>query len=143
MSETKTANQTIESGTEFDGVVRSLCPIVVSGQLKGEIFAPMLTVTTEGSVNGKVKVSRLKAEGSLAGDIEADSVELSGSVSDGTVIRANAIEVKLNQAAGRQLQVRFGNCELCVGDPANRSNPETQEDGHQNELPTPELVGVN
>lgn len=142
MSETKTAEQTIESGTQFDGIVRAQCPIVVSGQLSGEIFAPMLTVTTEGSVNGKVKVSRLKAEGLLAGDIEADIVELSGNVSDGTVIRANALEVKLNQSAGRRLQVRFGNCELCVGDPIE-SKPETQDSGHQLEQPAPEHIGVN
>src|SRR5215470_14097338 len=118
MSETKTVKQTIvENGTEFEGVVRSQCPIVVSGQVKGEVSAPTLTLKPEGSVRGKVKVSQLKSEGSLGGEIDADSVELSGSVSDDTVIRAAALEVKLSQSASSKLRVSFGNCELQVGDP--------------------------
>jgi cytoskeletal protein CcmA (bactofilin family) len=113
----------------------------VSGNLKGEVSAPNLTVTAQGSVHGKVKVSRLKAEGSLAGEIDAESVELSGSISDDTIIRATALEVKLSQAAGRKLQVSFGNCELQVGQPAGKNKAETQ--GHQKQQASPELVGAN
>jgi cytoskeletal protein CcmA (bactofilin family) len=144
MSETKTVKQTIvENGTEFEGVVRSQCPIVVSGQLKGQVTAPTLTLKPEGSVHGKVKVSHLKSEGSLGGEIEAESVELSGAVSDDTVIRANAIEVKLNQSAGNKLQVSFGNCELQVGDPAAKAKPELQSNGHKKEQAGPELARVS
>jgi len=144
MSENKTVKQTIvESGTEFEGIIRSQCPIVVSGILKGEVSAPTLTVTAEGSVHGKIKVSRLKAEGSLAGEIDAESVELSGSISDDTIIRATTLEVKLNQSAGRKLQVSFGNCELRVGESAMKAKPEVQANGHKKEQPAPELVGVN
>jgi cytoskeletal protein CcmA (bactofilin family) len=140
MSE-KTVKQTIvESGTEFEGVVRSQCAIVVSGQLKGEVTAPTLTLKPEGSVRGKVKVSQLKSEGSLGGDIEAESVELSGTVSDDTVIKAAAIEVKLNQSGGNKLKVSFGNCELQVGDPSAKSKPEVQ--GNKKEA-NPELARVN
>lgn len=142
MSETKTVKQTIvEKGTEFEGVVRSECPIVVSGQLKGEVTAPTLTLKPEGGVHGKVKVSQLKSEGSLGGEIDAESIELSGSISDDTVIRATALEVKLNQSAGSKLRVSFGNCQLQVGDPAAKGNKqETQGDGHNKE---PELARVN
>ena len=143
MSETKTAKQTIvESGTEIEGIIRSQCAIMVSGTLKGEVSAPDLTVTTQGSVNGKVKVSRLKAEGALAGEIDAESVELSGSISDDTIIRATALEVKLNQSGGRKLQVSFGNCELQVGDPASKNKSEMHGNGHKKEQ-APELVGAN
>lgn len=144
MSETKTDKQTIvENGTEFEGVVRSQCPIVVSGQLKGEVTAPTLTLKPEGSVHGKVKVSHLKSQGSLGGEIEAESVELSGTVSDDTVIRATAIEVKLNQSAGNKLKVSFGNCELRVGDPAAKAKPEMHGNGHKKEPAGPELARVN
>ena len=144
MSETKTAKETIvESGTEIEGIVRSQCAITVSGNLKGEVSAPNLTVTAQGSVHGKVKVSRLKAEGSLAGEIDAESVELSGSISDNTIIRATALEVKLNQAAGRKLQVSFGNCELQVGQPAGKNKGEAPGNSHQKQQPSPELVGAN
>jgi cytoskeletal protein CcmA (bactofilin family) len=143
MSENKTLKQTVvENGTEIEGIVRSECAIVVSGNLKGEVSAPDLTVTTQGSVHGKVKVSRLKAEGSLAGEIDAESVELSGSISDDTIIRATTLEVKLNQVAGRKLEVSFGNCELHVGEPASKNKPEMQKNGHKQEN-MPELVGAN
>jgi len=142
MSETKTAKQTVvENGTNFEGVVRSECPIVVSGQLKGEVSAPTLTLTNEGMVQGKVKVKELKSAGSLGGEIDADSVELSGSIADNTVIRSKALEVKLNQAAGNKLQVSFGNCELQVGEPAAKAKPEAQG-GQKKEQPSGEPVGV-
>jgi cytoskeletal protein CcmA (bactofilin family) len=105
----------LEDGTEFDGVVKSRCPITVSGKLKGEVAAPSLTITPSGAVQGQVKVSQLKSQGELSGDIEADSVELSGKVNDNTTIRAASLEVVLSQTAGK-LQVTFGNCELQVGD---------------------------
>ncbi len=140
----ETVKQTIvENGTEFEGVVRSQCAIVVSGQLKGQVSAPSLTLTPEGSVHGKVKVSHLKSEGSLGGEIDADSVELSGSISDDTVIRATTLEVKLNQSADSKLQVSFGNCELNVGDPATKAKPDMHGSSHKKEQPAPELVGVN
>jgi cytoskeletal protein CcmA (bactofilin family) len=117
MAENKTVKQTIlEEGTEIEGAVKSKCAIVVSGQVKGEISAPTLTVTESGSLNGKVKATQLSSRGALAGEIDAESVELAGKVSDSTVIRANTLEVKLNQNSGKKLQVSFGNCELQVGD---------------------------
>lgn len=111
----------IENGTEFDGSMKSDCPISLSGKLKGQVAAPSLTVTPSGSVHGKVKVAQLKAQGEVSGEIDAESVELSGRVSDQTVIRAKTLEVMLTQAQGG-LQVTFGNCELNVGDkPAAKS----------------------
>ena len=143
MAENKSVKQTIvENGTEFEGVMRSQCPIVVSGQLKGELSAPTLTVTAEGTVHGKVRVSQLKSAGALAGEIDAESVELSGSVSDNTIIRATALEVKLNQAAGSKLQVSFGNCELRVGDPASKGKSDQSNNGHKKEHHDQELVAV-
>ena len=35
----------VEDGTEFEGALRSKCPVAVSGRLKGEVSAPALTVT--------------------------------------------------------------------------------------------------
>ncbi len=111
----------VEDGTEFDGSVRSKCPITVSGKLKGEISAPSLTITASGSVHGQVKVSHLKSQGELAGEIDAENVELAGKVNDQTTIRATSLEVTLNQP-GNKLQVTFGNCELQVGDKAKMAN---------------------
>ncbi|HKZ02285.1 MAG TPA: polymer-forming cytoskeletal protein [Pyrinomonadaceae bacterium] len=142
MSE-KVKQTIVENGTEFEGTVRSKCPIVVSGQLKGEVSAPTLTLTPEGSIHGKVKAKQLKSEGSLGGEIEADSVELSGSISDDTVIRATSLEVKLSQSEGNKLRVSFGNCELHVGDTTTKAKSEMHSSNQKKEQPAGELVGVN
>jgi len=105
----------IEDGTEFDGSMRSRCPVSLSGKLDGQLEAPSLTVTSSGSVKGRVKVTDLKSEGEVSGQIDAQSVQLSGRVSDQTVITAKTLEVKLADKNGG-VQVTFGNCELRVGD---------------------------
>jgi cytoskeletal protein CcmA (bactofilin family) len=122
-----TQNQTIiEGGTELDGSINSRCPVTVSGKLKGELLAPSLTVTKTGSVHGHVKVERLVSDGEIAGDIDADAVELSGKVSDKTVIHARALEVRLDQPAG--VRVTFGECELRVGGkPAAKKEKEKEK----------------
>lgn len=125
----------IENGTEFDGSVKSDCPIQLSGTLKGQVTAPSLNVTNTGAVNGKVRVSQLNSKGEISGEVEAETVELSGRVSDDTVIRAKTLEVKLSQSSGG-LQVSFGNCQLDVGDLPARPKSETagkssSEAGHK------------
>jgi cytoskeletal protein CcmA (bactofilin family) len=139
----------LEDGTEFDGSVKSKCPITVSGKLKGEISAPSLTVTPSGSVHGQVKVSQLKSQGEISGDIEAESVELSGRVNDQTTIRATTLEVMLNQP-GNKLQVTFGNCELQVGekaiktatDPAKAGLVDNGKKEQPRSEPAPAAVGI-
>jgi cytoskeletal protein CcmA (bactofilin family) len=123
MPESPITKQTIlEEGTEFEGSIRSQCPITVSGTLKGDITAPSLTITQSGSVHGQVKVSNLKSEGEIAGEIDAESVDLSGHVSDQTSILASSLQVKLSQNGNSgKLQVTFGNCDLHVGDAATKS----------------------
>jgi cytoskeletal protein CcmA (bactofilin family) len=118
MSEKKTV---IESGTEFEGVLRSQWPVLVDGQLTGEVFAPTLTLTDAGSVRGKVTVKQLTSHGSLGGEINAESVELSGRVDDNTVIHSTTL-VTVDESEETSHQVAFGNCELHVGDPAKTAN---------------------
>lgn len=113
MADSKSKHSLIEDGTEFDGVVVSQCAIVVSGKIKGQLTAPALTVNPAGCVDGQVKVGALVSQGEVSGQIEADTVELSGRVGERTVLRANTLEVKLGQA-GSALQVTFGDCQLEV-----------------------------
>jgi cytoskeletal protein CcmA (bactofilin family) len=117
----------VEEGTEIEGTVRSKCPIKVSGLVKGDLSAPSLNVTATGSVKGQVKVKELHSEGEIAGSIDAESVQLSGKVSDNTAIRATTLEVKLAQSDGK-LQVTFGNVELNVGE--RPAKTETKEPAH-------------
>jgi cytoskeletal protein CcmA (bactofilin family) len=104
----------VEEGTQFKGSLSSDCPIEVKGRVEGDLTAPALTVSPSGAVHGKVKVGEMKSQGELAGEFDADVVQLSGTVKDNTVIRAKSLEVKLSPANGK-MQVIFGECELEVG----------------------------
>jgi len=104
----------VEEGTQFKGSLSSNCPIEVKGRIEGDVTAPALTVALGGAVHGKVKVGEIRSQGELAGEFDADVVQLSGTVKDNTVIRAKSLEVKLTSATSK-MQVIFGECELEVG----------------------------
>jgi len=116
----QTVKQTlVEEGTELKGTLKSSCQVVVNGKIDGQIEAPSLTVTTTGTVLGTVRAQKLRSEGTLAGDIDADDVYLSGTVRSNTMIRAKKLEVKLATERGK-LEVSFGECMVEVGeDPAH------------------------
>lgn len=116
----QTVKQTlVEEGTELKGTLKSSCQVVVNGKIDGQIEAPALTVTTTGTVLGTVRAQKLRSEGTLAGDIDADDVYLSGTVKSNTMIRAKKLEVKLGTERGK-LEVSFGECMVEVGeDPAH------------------------
>jgi cytoskeletal protein CcmA (bactofilin family) len=104
----------VEEGTHFKGALSSSCPIEVKGRVEGEVTAPSLSVSESGSVHGRIKVGELTSRGELAGELDADVVQLSGSIKDSTIIRAKSLEVKLT-APGGKMQVTFGECQLEVG----------------------------
>jgi hypothetical protein len=89
------------------------------GKVEGDIAGPVIHVTPSGVVSGVVKVKQLRSDGELAGEVEADTVEISGRVRDRTVIRARSLEVSLSVQKGG-MQVVFGECELAVGDEPNK-----------------------
>lgn len=111
----------VEEGTEFRGSLTSKCPVEVRGKVDGDLQAPSLDVSPTGSVSGKVKVDQLVSRGEIAGEFDAEGVQLSGTVKDNTVIRAKTLEVKLTPATeGNRLQVIFGEVALDVGDAPTR-----------------------
>jgi cytoskeletal protein CcmA (bactofilin family) len=105
----------VDEGTQFKGSLSSDCPIEVKGRIEGDVAAPSLLVSPSGGIRGRVKVGELKSDGEIAGEFDADVVQLSGTVKDNTVIRAKSLEVKLAPPNGK-MQVIFGECELNVGD---------------------------
>lgn len=109
----------VEDGTEFKGTMSSNCPIVVMGKVEGDISGPVIHITPSGVVAGVVKVKELRSDGELAGEVEADTVQISGRVRDRTMIRARSLEVSLSVSKGG-MQVVFGECELAVGDEPNK-----------------------
>ena len=113
----------VEEGTSFKGSVSSTCPIVIRGRVEGDVEAPSISVSTTGGVQGRVRVGSVVSEGEIAGEFDADSVELSGTVRDDTVIRAKTLRVQLSAPGDGKKQLLFGNCELSVGeDPAKESS---------------------
>jgi cytoskeletal protein CcmA (bactofilin family) len=117
----------VEEGTQFKGSLSSNCPIVVRGRIEGDVSAPSLTISSTGAVHGKVKVEELRSQGELAGEFDADVVQLSGSVKNNTMIRAKSLEVKLAPANGK-LQVVFGDCTLDIGDATVQKPTDTSRD---------------
>lgn len=113
MDEKKTL---VEEGTEFRGSLTSKCPVEVRGKIDGDLNAPSLHVSPSGSVSGKVHVGALVSQGEIAGEFDADSIHLSGTVKDNTVIRAKSLEVKLAPPSGNKMQVIFGEVAIDVGD---------------------------
>ena len=110
----------IEEGTELKGTLTSNCPVVVLGRLEGQMTGPSVDVAETGVLSGRAKVKELRSRGELAGEFEADNVELSGRVHDKTIIRAQTLEVKLQRSDGR-LEVTFGECELAVGEAPDKA----------------------
>jgi cytoskeletal protein CcmA (bactofilin family) len=120
---TSTKQTIVEEGTEFKGTLTSTCPVVVRGRIEGEIETPSLTVSEKGSVHGRARVGSIRSLGELAGEFDADTVELAGRVKDNTIIRAKSLEVKL-ATEDTKMQIMFGDCELAVGDaPDDDANP--------------------
>src|SRR5947209_6890283 len=109
----------VEEGTEFKGTMSSSCPIVVMGKVEGDVAGPVIHVTPSGVVAGVVKVKSLHSAGELAGEVEAETVQISGRVRDRTVIRARSLQVSLNVQKGG-MQVVFGECERAIGDEPNK-----------------------
>lgn len=118
----------VEEGTEVQGSIKSSCPLLVRGRVEGEIEAPSMTVSASGAVHGRVKVGELRSEGEIAGEYQADTIQLSGKVKDKTVLRARSLEVKLD-AKETGLQVVFGETELEVGEvPSTRADGKRKKD---------------
>jgi len=105
----------VEEGTELKGSISSKCPVVVRGRIDGDVAAPALTVSPSGAVHGTVKVGQMTSEGEISGEFDADSVQLSGTVRDNTVVRAKSLEVKLASPTNK-MQVIFGETTLEIGD---------------------------
>lgn len=107
---------TVEEGTQFRGTLQSSCQVLVRGVVEGELSAPSVVISESGSVVGNVKAQSIRSEGVLAGQVDAEDIVLSGSVSSDTVIRARTLEVKLQSGDGKKLELSFGECILEVGD---------------------------
>jgi cytoskeletal protein CcmA (bactofilin family) len=117
---TVTKQTLVEEGTEFVGKLSSKCPIVVMGNVEGDVTGPIIHVTSSGVVAGNVKVKELRSEGELAGSVEAEVVAIAGRIRDRTVIRARTLEMSL-KADKRPMEVVFGECELAIGDEPNKA----------------------
>jgi cytoskeletal protein CcmA (bactofilin family) len=104
----------IEDGTEFKGTMTSTCAVVVRGKIEGELSMPALSVAATGIVQGRARVGTIDSSGQLSGEFDAETVRLSGAVSDDTIIRAKTLEVKL--VSDGKMVVSFGESRLEVGE---------------------------
>jgi hypothetical protein len=113
MSANKTRKTVVEADTALKGTLTSACPVVVLGRIDGNVSAPAMEIAASGVVSGNVKAGEISSRGELAGVIEADKLQLSGRVADGSVIRTGSLDVRLGDAS---TEAAFGDCELEVGE---------------------------
>jgi cytoskeletal protein CcmA (bactofilin family) len=115
LTDTKRPKQTlVEAGTEFTGTIKSSCPVVVHGTLDGEIDAPTLSIAATGTIQGNIRADTLRSYGTLAGNVDAGEVYVSGVVRSKTVIRARRLELQLGNSEKSQIEltVKTSNGEL-------------------------------
>jgi cytoskeletal protein CcmA (bactofilin family) len=133
----------VEEGTEFNGTLKSTCPLVVNGTIDGQVDAPEITITRSGAVLGVIKAKKLRSQGTISGNVDAGDVFLSGSVRSNTVIKAKSLEVKLGSERG-QLEVTFGECNLEVGEATdsetNHNGPSSATWETPNETPSADTL---
>jgi len=129
----------VEEGTHFKGSLSSNCPIEVKGRVEGDLTAPALAISASGAVHGKVKVGEMRSQGELAGEFDADVVQLSGTVKDNTIIRAKSLEVRLSSADSK-MQVVFGECSLEVGGEAATTSVASQAEAATRAPEPPKVV---
>jgi cytoskeletal protein CcmA (bactofilin family) len=110
----------VDEGTTFKGAINSNSTVLILGVLEGEVTGPAVEVERGGTLNGKARVTELRSRGELAGEFEADDVELGGSVRDKTVIRAKALRVGRSDGQGGTPDAVFGECQIEVGDPPSK-----------------------
>jgi cytoskeletal protein CcmA (bactofilin family) len=106
---------TVEAETEFKGTLTSKHSVLVRGTIDGQLNAPQLTVTETGVVVGQINARELRSRGVLQGHLTGETMYISGTVRDNTVIRAHSLEVNPERLTD-PLHVVFGNCVLEVGD---------------------------
>ena len=110
----------IDEGTTFKGAINSSSTVLVLGMLEGEVTGPAVEVERGGTLIGKAKVTELRSRGELAGEFEADDVELGGRVRDQTIIRARALRVGRSDTHPGAPDAVFGECQIEVGDPPSK-----------------------
>jgi cytoskeletal protein CcmA (bactofilin family) len=97
----------VQEGTDFRGNFTSTCPIVVNGRIQGDVKAPTVTVTSSGVLQGNVEAKTIACRGSVAGVLEADTIELSGDIAQNTIVRAQRLRLNIESTSGR-IELAFG-----------------------------------
>jgi cytoskeletal protein CcmA (bactofilin family) len=110
----------VDEGTELKGTIKSTCPVVIAGRVEGDISGPSIEIAEKGFVTGTVKAAEVVSRGEVYGLIEAENLELSGKIQDGTVIVARSLDIKVNRLGPRE-PIQFGECELSIGEEPNKA----------------------
>jgi len=96
----------VEEGTELKGSITSTCPIVVQGSIDGEVSGPSVEVSATGTIAGRIKTGTLTSKGRIAGELDVDVAQLSGTVANKTVVRAGTLDLKITNPNGK-VELKF------------------------------------
>lgn len=104
----------IAAGAQAKGTIDTDSALLIRGRMEGEVSAGLLEVAAGGVLSGKARSTALRSRGEVSGEFQAEGVELSGRIADGTVIRAQALTVE------REPGALFGACKLIIGEEPTR-----------------------
>jgi cytoskeletal protein CcmA (bactofilin family) len=97
----------VQEGTDFRGDFTSSCPIIVNGRVEGAVKAPSVTVSESGALHGNVEAKAIACRGTVSGVLEADLIELSGTIAQNTIVRAQRLRLNIDSTSGR-IELAFG-----------------------------------
>lgn len=103
----------VDKGTTLKGGIVSSCPVLVNGNIEGDLEVPELTVSSTGTVRGTVTANSVRSEGTIGGQLKAKRIELSGVVLPNTIIEADELDIQLG-GEGKSLQLTFGESPVLV-----------------------------
>lgn len=97
----------VDEGTAFKGSLKSSCPVMVHGSVEGTVEATGVTVSSTGSIAGKVTTEILRSIGKISGEYDVTTAQIAGAVESMTRVQAESLQLKLNAAEGGRIEVSF------------------------------------
>ena len=99
----------VEDGTKIKGSLSSSVPVIVHGNVEGDVDSPAVTVSATGAISGMVVTNTLQSVGKIAGDFDVEQATVAGVVAVGTVVRATGMDLKLEaKDPTKKIELRFG-----------------------------------
>ena len=83
----------ISEEVRITGVISASEPLILSGQIDGDIVAVLVHIKSTATVNGDINAQEVTVDGTVCGIVTADKVHLSASAILNGEVRSKGIEI--------------------------------------------------